>query len=402
MVSYRIYQIAKDNYLTSKEILDVCAEIGIDVKSHSSTVNEDELKKIIQALKNKKNQKTVEKKPSMPKKSEISTTIDSESFDDDSKDIGEEKFVSGGKKHDKKDAKIKSKPLKWEEEKKINVRNVLLKELDKEDKLVRLRNKSIFTDKGINSVTEIDDGTKTRKKKSKKIEEKYKKRPEIKKLIEMPAGVTVKQLSEKINIPSNEIIKSLFKLGEVANINQSLDNDLIEILSSEYNFKFIIIDFENKLVDQYKDEPEDLVVRPPIVTVMGHVDHGKTTLLDAIRKSDIASEEAGGITQHIGAYQIEYKKRKITFIDTPGHEAFTSMRARGARVTDLAIIVVAANDGIMPQTVEAINHAKAAGVPIIIAINKIDLPDANPEKVKKGLTEYGIVLEEWGGDTICV
>jgi len=280
---------------------------------------------------------------------------------------------------------------------------VLFKELDKEDKLDKSRGKSVFAGKS-DAASSSGAEQLIKKKKEEKPEEveEIKKRTEIKKLIEIPAGVTIKQLSERINIPSSEIIAALIKLGEIISINQQLDNDLIELIAAEYNFKFIIIGFENKLEDLYKDEPEDLVLRPPVVTVMGHVDHGKTTLLDAIRKADVAGGEAGGITQHIGAYQIEYNNRKITFIDTPGHEAFTAMRARGARVTDIAVIVVAANDGIMPQSVEAIDHAKAAGVTIIVAINKIDLPDADPEKVKKSLTEYGLVPEEWGGDTICV
>jgi translation initiation factor IF-2 len=198
------------------------------------------------------------------------------------------------------------------------------------------------------------------------------------------------------------MIKLLFDMGESININQSLSKDLIEYLSHEYNFKYHIIGFEEKLDEVYKDDEKDLEPRPPIVTVMGHVDHGKTTLLDAIRETSVAVSEVGGITQKIGAYQVDYKKKKITFIDTPGHEAFTSIRARGARVTDIAVVVVAADDGIMPQTVEAIDHAKDAGVPIIIAINKVDLPNASPEKVKKGLTEHDLVPEEWGGDTVCV
>jgi translation initiation factor IF-2 len=300
-----------------------------------------------------------------------------------------------------KEAGPKSKPAsRWEEEKKMNIRTVLLKELDREDKLARFRPKP----KTSSDKAKKDDksSAEVSKKEAVKEEEDIRKRPEIKKTIEIPSGITLKQLSEKINIPSAEIIKTLFSLGEVVNINQSLNNDIIEVLSEEYNFKFNIIGFEEDFEGLHKDLPEELVARPPIVTVMGHVDHGKTTLLDSIRESEVAESEAGGITQHIGAYQIEYKGRKITFIDTPGHEAFTAMRARGTKVTDIAVIVVAANDGIMPQTVEAINHAKAADVPIIIAINKIDLPEADSEKIKKGLTEYNLVPEEWGGDTIYV
>ena len=287
----------------------------------------------------------------------------------------------------------------WEEEKKIGIRSVLSKELDKEEKSGRLKAK--FLQKKRKDVTRAE--KKTIKKDDKKsLEEAKKKRPGIKKVVELHEGITIKQLSERVNIPSNEIISVLFGMGEILNINQSISKDIIELLANEYDFKYRIVGFEEKLEEVYQDAEEDLVERAPIVTVMGHVDHGKTTLLDTLRKTEVASSEAGGITQHIGAYQIEYNKRKITFIDTPGHEAFTSIRARGARVTDIAVIVVAANDGIMPQTVEAIDHAKDAGVPIIIAVNKIDLPNANPDKVKQGLTEHELVPEEWGGDTIVV
>lgn len=478
MGSYKVYQIAKENNLVSKEIIDICARIGVDAKSHSSAVSDEDLKKIMDALKKSKSmqdkdlkkdknikeknntkeqvrekvnkaqnpaaienpekkstgkntgkqtgkisdQKELKKeslKPGTPEKEKLKEKKDKKFSDKEILakekipvvfDIAaafNDKDVENIDKLEKTELKpvkesIKSKPLRWEEEKRLNVRSVLQKELDKEDKLVKSRGKTVFPVKtDIISGSDAESMAK-KKKEEKQPEEELKKRPEIKKLIELPGGVTMKQLSERINISSSELIKTLFNLGEIVTINQPLNNDLLEILSGEYNFKFVVIGFENKLDELYKDEPEDLVLRPPIVTVMGHVDHGKTTLLDAIRKSDVAGGETGGITQHIGAYQIEYKNRKITFIDTPGHEAFTAMRARGARVTDIAIIVVAANDGIMPQSVEAIDHAKAAGVPIIVAINKIDLPDADPEKVKKSLTEHGIVPEEWGGDTVCV
>ena len=281
----------------------------------------------------------------------------------------------------------------WEEEKKRNIRSVLDKELDREEKTGRIRVKSIPKKKAQKKVGDTKQGLEVKEKKE---------RPQIKKVLELPAGVTIKQISERVSIPSSQLIQTLFNMGEVVNINQSLDKDLVEILSNEFGFKYNIIGSEEKTDEIYVDSEKDLKLRPPIVTVMGHVDHGKTTLLDAIRNTKVASSEAGGITQDIGAYQIKHKGKKITFIDTPGHEAFTTMRARGAQVTDIAIIVVAANDGIMPQTVEAIDHAKAAKVPIIVAINKIDLPNADPNKVKKGLTEHDLVPEEWGGDTVCV
>ena len=218
--------------------------------------------------------------------------------------------------------------------------------------------------------------------------------------------ITVKELSEKIGIQVSEIIKRLMKLGVLATINQELDYDTAALVASEFDIeleKKAVKSFEEILEQEdVEDAPDDLRSRAPVVTVMGHVDHGKTSLLDAIRNSRVTEQEAGGITQHIGAYMVDIDGKAITFIDTPGHEAFSSMRARGAKVTDIAVLVVAANDGVMPQTIEAINHAKEAGVPIIVAINKMDIPGVNPDRIKQGLAENGLLVEEWGGDTIAV
>ena len=236
-------------------------------------------------------------------------------------------------------------------------------------------------------------------------------RPEpvvIEKAVITTETITVKDLSEKIGKPASEIIKKLFLLGMPTTINQEIDFDTCELVASDFGIELelrVAKTFEEVLSDSASSEtdaPEQLKTRPPVVTIMGHVDHGKTSLLDAIRNSSVTEGEAGGITQHIGAYTVPCNGRQITFIDTPGHEAFTSMRARGAQVTDIVILVVAADDGIMPQTIEAINHAKAAGVPIIVAINKMDRPEANPDRVKQQLTEYELVSEEWGGQTIVV
>ncbi len=386
MSSYRIYEIAKELSKSASEVIAACGKLGIEVKSHSSSVDLDKKNKIISYFK-----KEAKDKIAMDKSENKKEMISSEK-----KLQLKEKHPSSFKKRNS-----------WDEEKRINIKKVLDKELDKEEKEGKLR---IRTKLSPIKKAKIDEKnlkqSKLKSDLSLEVEGSTKdielKKPEIKKIIELPEGLTIKQLSEKIGISSEIIIQKLFNMGEIYTINQPIDKDILEILSHEFNFKYKFISLDEEFEELFHDAPEDLVPRPPIVTVMGHVDHGKTTLLDAIRKSDVALSEAGGITQSIGAYQVEYNGKKITFIDTPGHEAFTSMRARGAKVTDIAVIVVAADDGIMPQTIEAINHAKDAKVPIIVAINKIDLPNANPDKVKQGMTEYGLVPEEWGGDTIFV
>ena len=221
--------------------------------------------------------------------------------------------------------------------------------------------------------------------------------------VQIPDEISVGELASRMKKTGAEVVKCLMKNGVMASLSQMIDFDPAAIIAEEMGCKVekeVVVTIEEKLIDDHEDKAEDLVPRAPVVVVMGHVDHGKTSLLDYIRNAHVASGEAGGITQHIGAYQVMVNGKPITFLDTPGHEAFTSMRARGAMVTDIAILVVAAEDGIMPQTVESINHAKAAGIPIIVAINKMDKPEANPERIKQQLTEYGLVCEEWGGETI--
>ena len=223
--------------------------------------------------------------------------------------------------------------------------------------------------------------------------------------VKLPETMTVKEFAEAIKKQASEVIKKLFSMGIMATVNQDIDFDTAYLIAAEFGItaeKEVVVTEEDILFDDSEDKEEDLVPRPPIVVVMGHVDHGKTSLLDRLRKTNVVEGEAGGITQHIGAYKVKVKDREVCFLDTPGHEAFTAMRARGAQITDIAIIIVAADDGIKPQTIEAIDHAKAAGVSILVAINKIDKPGANVERVKQELLEYGLVPEEWGGDTICV
>jgi translation initiation factor IF-2 len=225
----------------------------------------------------------------------------------------------------------------------------------------------------------------------------------IKRIIKITESITVGEMAKRMGAKANDLIRALMKLGFMATINHPLDFDTATIIAADFGYEVenVAIDLD-EMLEAAPDNAEDMIKRPPVVTIMGHVDHGKTSLLDAIRTTNVIAGEAGGITQHIGAYDVELSGRKITFLDTPGHEAFTAMRARGAKVTDIVILVVAADDGVMPQTREAVNHSKAAGVPIIIAVNKIDKPEAKPERVKQELMEFGLVSEEWGGDTIFV
>ena len=320
-------------------------------------------------------------------------------------------FVSTKVNNFRSFAGVESEPILTMPERNYGNKNKFPKKNIIEEKTAKPQAKK-FVDNRKSIITMSEDGFEETTMGSRKLTNKIKKKqetviaPKVTNIVLSQKDVSVKELSEKTGKPVVEIVKQLMILGIMATINSSITFDVAELICSEFGIDVELkIDktMEEKLFDvSHNDDEKDLVKRPPVVTVMGHVDHGKTSLLDAFRKSNLVGNEAGGITQKIGAYQISFNNEKITFIDTPGHAAFTAMRARGAKSTDIAILVVAADDGIMPQTVEAINHIKAAKVPMIVAINKIDKPEANIDKVKQQLTEYDILPEEWGGSTIVV
>ncbi len=379
----RVYELAKELGLSSKELINGAKTLNISINTHMSTINPEDENKIKEILL-KKEEIIIPKKQKSP--------------------------INREKQEVKKEPIEKNVQRPKPEAKKTPIeKNVQRPKPEVEDdfedtgKADKEKVKKTFTEK------KTEKKNKKRRPPFKKRQTSQEPKKQIKfeytKPIKIGETISVKNLSEKISKPIVEIIKKLLLLGVVATINQDLEFETASLIASEYGAtleKIVQKDDEESLINDFEDKPEDLKPRPPVVTIMGHVDHGKTSLLDAIRETNVIATEAGGITQHIGAYTVNIEGKKIVFLDTPGHEAFTSMRARGAKVTDIAILVVAADDGVMPQTVEAINHAKAANVTIIVAINKTDKPGANIDRVKQELTEHGLLAEDWGGDTICV
>ncbi|EAH3795905.1 translation initiation factor IF-2 [Listeria monocytogenes] len=423
MSKVRVYEYAKEHQVSSKKVIEALKDLGIEVANHMSTINENALRQLDNAVDG------TNKKAEAPKKETTSNE------NGNSKGPNKPNMTNSNEKSNKPNKPAgqankpatanKSQGAKPATNKPANTGNQTQSSGNQQQAGGQKRNNNNNSNRpgGGNSNRpggnnrpnrggNFNNKGRNTKKKGKLNHSTVPPTPpkpkELPEKIVFSESLTVAELAKKLYREPSELIKKLFMLGVVATINQSLDKDAIELICDDYGvqveeeIKVDVTDldvyFENEL-NEAVDESK-LVERPPVVTIMGHVDHGKTTLLDSLRNTKVTLGEAGGITQHIGAYQLEIHDKKITFLDTPGHAAFTAMRARGAQITDITILVVAADDGVMPQTIEAINHAKAAGMPIIVAVNKIDKPQANPDRVMQELTEYELVPEAWGGDTI--
>ncbi|HUT83610.1 MAG TPA: translation initiation factor IF-2, partial [Thermodesulfobacteriota bacterium] len=438
MSKKRVYELARELNINSKEFISRLEKLGIAVKSHSSSLESSDVERVrkefalgeLHEVEEKRIKSTVIRRRAVRPPVEIEEKVTTEPPEDEEETAVEEVPV------EKKKEAVEITEVKYEPEKKkekdlpVSTSTIAVKTVEKETeeaakpvppkkekRLVKVTEKETPPRKKIFIKQFIE--KKLRRKKKERVERPAARQQEkkativemkkteittpkaIKRRIKVADTISVGDLAKKMGVKASELISKLIALGVMATINQSIDCDTATIIASEFGYQVEpIVDEYQESIKRIDSPPGNLRPRAPVVTIMGHVDHGKTSLLDAIRQTNVIGGEAGGITQAIGAYHVEVKGRDIVFLDTPGHEAFTAMRARGAQVTDIVVLVVAADDGVKEQTIEAINHSRVAGVPIIVAINKIDKPDSNPERIRQRLSEHDLVPEEWGGNTI--
>ena len=428
---YRVHEVAKDFNVPSKEILDIVSKHFDGQKKSMTALEESELDVIFEIVTQENSVENFDdyfasaNEPKKETKKEETEEKAEKAEPDNSEAKAEKKPAQAEKKAPAKTAEQPKKKPKDPNAKpqsrtkgefrtvdtrandvdldKYNEKYENIAPVNQDRRSDRTVNKQKFKQKPQRRPGMRSSRHETEAERLKRIAAERAKKPQLH--IQVPDEITVGDLAALLHMTAAEVIKKLFALGQMATVNEVIDYDTAEIVATELGAKCekaVVVTIEDRIIDDSEDDDKDLILRDPVVCVMGHVDHGKTSLLDAIRNTSVTSTEAGGITQHIGAYRVDLNGQNITFLDTPGHAAFTSMRARGAQATDIAVLVVAADDGIMPQTIEAINHAKAADVQIIVAINKMDRPGANPDRIMQQLTEHSLVPEEWGGDIICV
>ena len=428
---YRVHEVAKDFGVATKDITEILTKYAETPKNHMQVLEDRELSLIFEYL-TQHNQiasiatvfaegaKTEEKKPEPKKQPQQNDKPQAQKQGNPQPKNNQPNANNNSNSSNNNNNNQPQKPMSRVPQKQVvDTRKATNVNLDKYDEKLQDMADRTSGNRGRRDKDQLQgkekfrnskqrqNGPMTNKRKQEEADRMRRLRLEIIKktpvTVQIPDEISVGELASRMKKTGAEVVKCLMKNGVMASLSQMIDFDTAAIIAEEMGCKVekeVVVTIEEKLIDDHKDAEEDLVPRAPVVVVMGHVDHGKTSLLDYIRHAHVASGEAGGITQHIGAYQVQIKGKPIAFLETPGHEAFTSMRARGAMITDIAILVVAAEDGIKPQTVESINHAKAAGIPIIVAINKMDKPDANPERIKEQLTKYDLLAEDWGGDTI--